>query len=78
MTKTPSRPFAATAAALVLVAGCAQDDPRTVQWYRAHPHERGQLLAECELTPELLKEEPNCIAAGEATRQNWAVDHRPG
>lgn len=56
----------------LLVSGCGKAPPRalyTVNYYRTHEDFRNQKLEECRGDPARLREDPDCVNATEADRE---------
>jgi hypothetical protein len=56
-----------------LLLGCssepAQEEVKTVDWYKANKEARNAKLKECEANPGQLRFTPNCVNAGMARSQ---------
>lgn len=53
-------------ATAVLGAGCVQETPPTVEYFRAHPEERVTQIGRCANDPGSLKDSPACVNAQQA------------
>ena len=67
--------FIAGLMSLALFAGCNEEskatkEAKTVKWYTEHPAERKAQLDICNDNPGVLKDDPNCINAGQSLIQN--------
>jgi hypothetical protein len=67
-----------TLLSLLAIEACSpKTEPKTVEYYTAHPAERDKVVAACRNNPGQLKDDPDCVNANDSAIQGWGKAKLP-